>query len=176
MSIKHRNRTKYLKLYRRNFFALIANSCMKTILRTRAPKSIANALLFGHSFIKSFLISFPPLQLNIIFNQTPAKLSVLLIMKKFCMLLELDDGAYNPLWTMRGFTQTFHFWKENKRAQSVPLNAFLTYITLPWWSIAKGKFLLNRRKERRKKIIKTQLFRIYDNVSCHLFILFNLLD
>ncbi|XP_056638136.1 uncharacterized protein LOC130446095 isoform X1 [Diorhabda sublineata] len=50
---------------------------------------------------------------------------------------ELDDGAYNPLWTMRGFTQTFHFWKENKRAQSVPLNAFLTYITLPWWSIAK---------------------------------------
>nr|XP_023023208.1 uncharacterized protein LOC111511426 [Leptinotarsa decemlineata] len=50
---------------------------------------------------------------------------------------ELDDGAYNPLWTMRGFTQTFHFWKENKRAQSVPLNAFLTYVTLPWWSIAK---------------------------------------
>ncbi|XP_018326364.1 uncharacterized protein KIAA0930 homolog isoform X2 [Agrilus planipennis] len=50
---------------------------------------------------------------------------------------ELDDGAYNPLWTMRGFTQTFHFWKENKRAQSTPLNAFLTYITLPWWSIAK---------------------------------------
>lgn len=50
---------------------------------------------------------------------------------------ELDDGAYNPLWTMRGFTQTFHFWKENKRAQSVPLNAFLTYVTLPWWSIVK---------------------------------------
>ncbi|CAH0560598.1 unnamed protein product [Brassicogethes aeneus] len=50
---------------------------------------------------------------------------------------ELDDGAYNPLWTMRGFTQTFHFWKENKRAQSIPLNAFLTYVTLPWWSIAK---------------------------------------
>ncbi|XP_076235718.1 uncharacterized protein LOC143180076 isoform X2 [Calliopsis andreniformis] len=50
---------------------------------------------------------------------------------------ELDDGAYNPLWTMRGFTQTFHFWKETKRAQSVPLNAYLTYITLPWWSIAK---------------------------------------
>nr|CAI5845475.1 unnamed protein product [Callosobruchus analis] len=50
---------------------------------------------------------------------------------------ELDDGAYNPLWTMQGFTQTFHFWKENKRAQSIPLNAFLTYVTLPWWSIAK---------------------------------------
>ncbi|OAD61227.1 hypothetical protein WN48_00546 [Eufriesea mexicana] len=54
---------------------------------------------------------------------------------------ELDDGAYNPLWTMRGFTQTFHFWKETRRAQSVPLNAFLTYITLPWWSIAKGTSL-----------------------------------
>ncbi|XP_049956462.1 uncharacterized protein LOC126473449 isoform X4 [Schistocerca serialis cubense] len=52
---------------------------------------------------------------------------------------ELDDGVYNPLWTMRGFTQTFHFWKESRRAQSVPLNAFLTYITLPWWSITKGK-------------------------------------
>lgn len=56
------------------------------------------------------------------------------------VFLELDDGAYNPLWTMRGFTQTFHFWKETRRAQSVPLNAFLTYITLPWWSIAKGMF------------------------------------
>ncbi|KAJ8982670.1 hypothetical protein NQ317_017660 [Molorchus minor] len=55
----------------------------------------------------------------------------------FKALRQLDDGAYNPLWTMRGFTQTFHFWKENKRAQSVPLNAFLTYVTLPWWSIAK---------------------------------------
>ncbi|XP_054268220.1 uncharacterized protein KIAA0930 homolog isoform X2 [Macrosteles quadrilineatus] len=58
---------------------------------------------------------------------------------------ELDDGAYNPLWTMRGFTQTFHFWKENKRAQSVPLNAFLTYITLPWWTIAKD--ILDHREE-----------------------------
>lgn len=64
------------------------------------------------------------------------------LIKRSCdnrgFISELDDGAYNPLWTMRGFTQTFHFWKENKRAQSVPLNAFLTYVTLPWWSIAKG--------------------------------------
>lgn len=70
-------------------------------------------------------------------------MKVLLII---CITTELDDGAYNPLWTMRGFTQTFHFWKENKRAQSVPLNAFLTYVTLPWWSIAKGRsinFLFN---------------------------------
>ncbi|XP_063696777.1 uncharacterized protein LOC134827854 [Culicoides brevitarsis] len=57
---------------------------------------------------------------------------------------ELDDGAYNPLWTSRGFTQTFHFWKENKRQQSTPLNAFLTYVTLPWWSIAKD--LLDHRE------------------------------
>lgn len=54
-------------------------------------------------------------------------------------LAELDDGAYNPLWASRGFTQTFHFWKEHRRQQSTPLNAFLTYVTLPWWSIAKGK-------------------------------------
>ncbi|XP_034946875.1 uncharacterized protein KIAA0930 homolog isoform X2 [Chelonus insularis] len=58
---------------------------------------------------------------------------------------ELDDGAYNPLWTMRGFTQTFHFWKETRRAQSIPLNAFLTYITLPWWSIAKD--ILDHRED-----------------------------
>lgn len=54
---------------------------------------------------------------------------------------ELDDGAYNPLWAMRGFTQTFHLWKEGKRAQSAPLNAYLTYVTLPWWAIAKGMFV-----------------------------------
>lgn len=52
---------------------------------------------------------------------------------------ELDDGAYNPLWATKGFTQTFHFWKEHRRQQSIPLNAFLTYVTLPWWSIAKGE-------------------------------------
>lgn len=58
---------------------------------------------------------------------------------------ELDDGAHNPLWTMRGFTQTFHFWKESKRAQSVPINTFLTYIALPWWSITKD--ILDSRVE-----------------------------
>ncbi|XP_047518038.1 caskin-1 isoform X3 [Pieris napi] len=52
---------------------------------------------------------------------------------------ELDDGAYNPLWALRGFTQTFHLWKEGKRQQSAPLSAFLTYVTLPWWAIAKGE-------------------------------------
>ncbi|XP_061927450.1 uncharacterized protein KIAA0930 homolog isoform X4 [Apis cerana] len=68
---------------------------------------------------------------------------------------ELDDGAYNPLWTMRGFTQTFHFWKETRRAQSVPLNAFLTYITLPWWSIAKGEI---KTRNPRSRINCSRLF------------------
>ncbi|KAI9557866.1 hypothetical protein GHT06_014617 [Daphnia sinensis] len=48
---------------------------------------------------------------------------------------ELDDGVCNPLWTMKGFTQTFHYLKESRRAQSVPLNALLTYVTVPWYSI-----------------------------------------
>jgi len=39
---------------------------------------------------------------------------------------------------MKGFTQTFHFWKESRRAQSVPLNALLTYVTVPWYSIIAG--------------------------------------
>lgn len=50
---------------------------------------------------------------------------------------ELDDGAYNPLWTSRGCTQTFHFWKEHRRQQSVAMNAFCTYVSLPWWCIAR---------------------------------------
>lgn len=57
-----------------------------------------------------------------------------------CSLSELDDGSYNPLWATRGFTQTFHLWKEGKRQQSTPLNAYLTYVTLPWWTIAKGRY------------------------------------
>jgi hypothetical protein len=59
-------------------------------------------------------------------------------------LAELDDGQYNPLWTTKGFTQTFHFWKENRRQTSTPLNSFLTYISLPWFSIAKD--LLDHRE------------------------------
>ncbi|TMW48592.1 hypothetical protein DOY81_006330 [Sarcophaga bullata] len=59
-------------------------------------------------------------------------------------LKELDDGSFNPLWATRGFSQSFHFWKESRRQQSTPLNAFLTYVTLPWWSIAKD--LLDHRE------------------------------
>lgn len=49
----------------------------------------------------------------------------------------LDDGATNPLWAMRGYTQVFHGWKENKRAGCIPLKVHLTYLTLPWWHIVK---------------------------------------
>jgi hypothetical protein len=59
------------------------------------------------------------------------------------LFLELDDGVCNPLWTMKGFTQTFHYLKESRRAQSVPLNALLTYVTVPWYSIIAGKGVIN---------------------------------
>jgi hypothetical protein len=52
---------------------------------------------------------------------------------------DLDDLAYNPVWTMKGAMQTFHFWKESKRLQSAPLNAYLTYVSLPWFAIVRGK-------------------------------------
>ncbi|KAG1654752.1 hypothetical protein GQR58_024837 [Nymphon striatum] len=48
---------------------------------------------------------------------------------------ELDDTTYNKLWTMKGFNQAFHFWKESRRAGSVALHAYLTYVTLPWHHI-----------------------------------------
>ncbi|XP_054710740.1 uncharacterized protein KIAA0930 homolog isoform X2 [Uloborus diversus] len=48
---------------------------------------------------------------------------------------ELDDTTYNRLWTMRGFGQAYHFWKESRRASSPALHAYLTYVTLPWHSI-----------------------------------------
>ena len=40
---------------------------------------------------------------------------------------------------MRGFSQTFHFWKENRRASSLPLRAHVTYIRLPWHAIVNGQ-------------------------------------
>jgi len=49
----------------------------------------------------------------------------------------LDDGATNPLWTMKGYTQVYHSWKETKRAGCIPLKVHLTYLTLPWWHIVK---------------------------------------
>ncbi|CAM1319380.1 KIAA0930 (predicted) [Pycnogonum litorale] len=49
--------------------------------------------------------------------------------------IELDDTTYNRLWMMKGFNQAFHFWKESRRAGSVALHAYLTYVTLPWHHI-----------------------------------------
>ena len=51
------------------------------------------------------------------------------------LLDEFEETKYNPLWTMRGYTQIFHSWRESKRMQSVPVGAVVTYVTLPWWSI-----------------------------------------
>lgn len=48
---------------------------------------------------------------------------------------ELDDTTYNRLWMTKGFNQAYHFWKESRRAQSTPINAYLTYVTLPWHHI-----------------------------------------
>lgn len=48
---------------------------------------------------------------------------------------ELDDTTYNRLWMMRGFSQAYHFWKESRRASSVALHAYLTYVTLSWHHI-----------------------------------------
>lgn len=69
-------------------------------------------------------------KISVPFRMTPDGTKV-----NFLCDVKLDDGAYNPLWTTKGFTQTFHFWKESRRAQSVPLNAYLTYVTLPWFTI-----------------------------------------
>ena len=51
---------------------------------------------------------------------------------------ELDDGVCNPMWSMRGLSQTFHFWREAKRTASLPLNTYLTYVMLPWHTIISG--------------------------------------
>ncbi|XP_067118926.1 uncharacterized protein KIAA0930 homolog isoform X2 [Centruroides vittatus] len=58
---------------------------------------------------------------------------------------ELDDTTYNRLWTMKGFSQAYHFWKESRRASSPALHAYLTYVTLPWHHIITD--LLNIQQE-----------------------------
>uniref|UniRef100_A0A1I7TB88 DUF2045 domain containing protein n=1 Tax=Caenorhabditis tropicalis TaxID=1561998 RepID=A0A1I7TB88_9PELO len=59
---------------------------------------------------------------------------------------ELDEGPTNKLWSMRGFAQVWHGLREKKRAECTPLNAFLTYVTLPWNSILND--LLSERQKR----------------------------
>lgn len=53
------------------------------------------------------------------------------------LLDEFEETKYNPLWTMKGYTQIFHSWRESKRLQSIPLGQYVTFVTLPWWSIVK---------------------------------------
>ena len=31
------------------------------------------------------------------------------------LLDEFEEAKYNPLWTMKGYTQIFHSWRESKR-------------------------------------------------------------
>uniref|UniRef100_T1JHT7 Uncharacterized protein n=1 Tax=Strigamia maritima TaxID=126957 RepID=T1JHT7_STRMM len=68
---------------------------------------------------------------------------------------KLDDTTYNRLWTMRGFSQAYHFWKESRRAQSVAFNAYLTYVTLSWHHIISD--LLENRQ--------TPILTFYNNKS-----------
>ncbi|EJW86024.1 hypothetical protein WUBG_03067, partial [Wuchereria bancrofti] len=49
--------------------------------------------------------------------------------------LVLDEGMMSRLWSVRGFGQAWHWLREKRRAESTPLNAFLTYITLPWSTV-----------------------------------------
>ncbi|OUC42533.1 hypothetical protein D917_00287, partial [Trichinella nativa] len=46
-----------------------------------------------------------------------------------------ESLALGQLWSTRGFSQAWHRLREKRRADCVPLNAHLTYITLPWSSI-----------------------------------------
>lgn len=55
--------------------------------------------------------------------------------KETPVVKELDDTTYNRLWKMKGFSQAYHFWKESRRAQSMAINSYVTYVTLPWHQI-----------------------------------------
>ncbi|XP_046580369.1 uncharacterized protein KIAA0930 homolog [Haliotis rubra] len=48
--------------------------------------------------------------------------------------LNTNLDQYNGFWG-KSFGQAWHWFKEQKRASSVALNAYLTYITLPWHRI-----------------------------------------
>ena len=58
---------------------------------------------------------------------------------------EFDENAehYHGFFG-KSFGQAWHRFKEKKRANSVALNANLTYITLPWHRIIAGKFICLR--------------------------------
>ncbi|CAB4062427.1 unnamed protein product [Lepeophtheirus salmonis] len=60
------------------------------------------------------------------------------------LLDEFEETKYNPLWTMKGHTQIFHSWRETKRFQCIPFSTYVTYVTLPWWTIITN--ILNKQK------------------------------
>lgn len=51
---------------------------------------------------------------------------------------ELDESVFGRMWSVRGFGQAWHWLREKRRAASTPLNAYLTYVTLPWTSLLDG--------------------------------------
>ncbi|XP_037070205.1 uncharacterized protein KIAA0930 homolog [Pollicipes pollicipes] len=57
------------------------------------------------------------------------------VQKLFLRGRELEEGVYNPIWTMRGLSQTLGFGKDGRRPSSPPLSVFLTYVMLPWHAI-----------------------------------------
>ncbi|KAK6761093.1 hypothetical protein RB195_022238 [Necator americanus] len=59
---------------------------------------------------------------------------------------DIEEGMLTRLWSVRGFGQAWHWLREKKRAECTPLNAYLTYVTLPWSSILQD--LLSDRPKR----------------------------
>lgn len=57
----------------------------------------------------------------------------------FLFILELEEGMFSRLWGTRGFGQAWHWLREKRRATSVPLNASLTFVTVPWLSVVEGE-------------------------------------
>lgn len=51
---------------------------------------------------------------------------------------ELSEGVLTKIWSVRGFGQAWHWLHEKRKVESMPLNAYLTYITLPWSAILDG--------------------------------------
>lgn len=59
---------------------------------------------------------------------------------------ELEEGVLSRLWSVRGFGQAWHWLREKRRAESTPLNAYLTYVTLPWTTILDDLLLDRPRR------------------------------
>ncbi|VDN02844.1 unnamed protein product [Thelazia callipaeda] len=59
---------------------------------------------------------------------------------------ELNEGVMSRLWSVKGFGQAWHWLREKRRSESTPLNAFLTYITLPCSAILDDILLEQPRR------------------------------